>query len=469
MNRRGPAAVVGLGLVVLAVVAGLIHTAGWSASGVTAGADRAGDNRSVADHTAASRVPPAGGGVASGPGNRPGPVPAHPAQAIGALLNRRAAALRAGDRAGWLAGLDPSSDPTATRFRTQQGQVFDRVHTLRPATWTYRVRSGSALPAGDGATTGEVAWLAQVQLEYQLLPGGPQVHRDQFLTIVRRGGQWRIRTDTDGATGTDIWDLGPIAQTRSSRCLVIGAWARRAQITQLAGECGRSARTVDTAWGRDWNRRTVLIVPNTLHQLAVLLGRSAPGTPAATSPDSQAGLSRTAAVTIGPADAAADEVLINGQAFGQLRAIGRRVVLTHELVHVATRATGARWAPTWLEEGFADYVAYAGTGLSPDQVAGDALTAVRAGRIPAHLPATDDFNAAGNQAASAYGQAWIAAQLIARKAGGRPRMRAFYQQAAAGPGPGSPAALNAAFARLGLHDTAAFVVRWQARLRRLAG
>jgi hypothetical protein len=392
----------------------------------------------------------------AGSGNQ---VPAQPTDAIDGLLDARAAAIRDGDRSAWLAGLAPASDARVKRFRTAQGQVFDRVRSLRPVSWSYQVGGGYPLSATRRAALGGVAWLADVQLQYQLTAGGPTVQRQQFLTLVRGvGGDWLIADDTDGSTGRDVWDLGPIADAVSARCLVVGAQARRAQIEQFAAECGRSARIVDGAWGRSWPRRTVLTVPNTLSQLAVLLGRSGA--------NDTAGLEKTAAVTIGPSDGAADTVLINGAAFDELSAVGRRVVLTHELVHVATRATGSRSAPTWLSEGYADYVGYAGSGLSPREVAGEALDAVDAGRVPTALPAADDFDAAGDQAATAYGLAWVAAGVIADKAGSKSRMQAFYRQAAA-PGAGA-AGLNAALAEIGLGSTTAFVKVWQARLRQLA-
>ncbi len=419
-------------------------------------------------HSAATLIPPTGptGSTDIAPDSQ---VPAHPAEAIDALLDQRATAVRDGDRVAWLAALDPSSDPAITRFRRAQSDVFDRVRTLRPSSWSYQVAGGSALPDRRRTALGGQAWLADVQLDYQLTPGGARVRREQFLTVVRRDGGWRIAADTDGSTGRDVWDLGPVSHAGAERCLVVGARARRTQIAQLAAECGAAARTVDVAWGRSWTRRTVLTVPGTLQQLAMLLGRTGSGTSTA---DATVGLEKTAAVTIGPAEGPAEEVLINGDAFDDLRSIGRRVVLTHELVHVATRATGSRDAPTWLEEGYADYVAYAGTHLPAEQIAGAALDAVAAGHGPAALPGPNDFNAAGDGAAAAYGQAWVAVQLIAAKAGSPARTKSFYQRAAAGSA--SPtskarqAAVDAALARIGVHGTAAFVPLWQARLRRLA-
>jgi hypothetical protein len=202
----------------------------------------------------------------------------------------------------------------------------------------------------------------------------------------------------------------------------------------------------------------VLTVPATLRQLAVLLGRR--------NGRQTDGLSGTAAVTIGPADGAADGVLVNGAAFDQLSTLGRRVVLTHEFVHVAARATGSRFAPTWLSEGFADYVAYRGTGLTTAQVAGAAIDAVRAGHVPSRLPRQGDFDAASAGAETAYDESWVAVGLIAARAAGDGEMKRFYQRAAASDD--DPGALDAALAAAGLRDVRSFTAVWQARLRQIA-
>src|SRR5690349_21795614 len=173
-----------------------------------------------------SRVPPVNAKAGTGK-NRAGQgsgdqVPARPAEAIDGLLQARAAAIRDGDKAAWLAGLAQRSGARVSRFRTAQAAVFDRVRTLRPVSWTYQVAGGYPLPAARRAELGGVAWLADVQLDYRLTAGGPAVRRQQFLTMVPGAGGWLIADDTDGQTGRDLWDLGPVVRASSPRCLVIG-------------------------------------------------------------------------------------------------------------------------------------------------------------------------------------------------------------------------------------------------------
>lgn len=245
---------------------------------------------------------------------------------------------------------------------------------------------------------------------------------------------------TSSSTSND----SPIEVTETSdRCRVTGPASFRALVQQLAHLCVPAARTVDRAWGAAWaeggGRRTRLMIAGDIDGLAELLDRE----------DTQ-GLADTAAVTVGPDGAPADAVFINGPAFDELSDLGREVVLAHELVHVASRATGNSAAPTWLEEGYADYVAYRDTDLLPDQIAAEALEAP----LPRALPETEDFDAAGAEAAVAYGRSWAAAMLLAERLGGDAAMRKFYERAA-------HASLSEALKEAGFASEGEFVGAWR--------
>lgn len=237
----------------------------------------------------------------------------------------------------------------------------------------------------------------------------------------------------------------------SSRCRVSGPESQRDLVEQLAELCEPSARTVDAAWGTTWARglgqRTRVEVAGDLESLAEMLNR-----------EDTKGLADTAAVTVGPDNKPADAVFVNGLGFEDLSDLGREVVLTHELVHVAARATGDSAAPTWLEEGYADYVAYRHTDLAPRQIAEAALDAP----LPRKLPNTDAFDAAGPDAAVAYGRSWAAAMLLAEHLGGDAALKAFYEQAAHD-------GIDAALREAGFSDEAAFISAWRTEIEQLRG
>ena len=98
-----------------------------------------------------------------------------------------------------------------------------------------------------------------------------------------------------------------------------------------------------------------------------------------------------------------------------LGTFGRRIVLTHETTHVATRTVTSAATPTWLSEGFADWVAYRGARESPAQIAPELRRAVQGGELPAALPDDDAFSFGGDadELARAYEGGWLACEMIA--------------------------------------------------------
>jgi hypothetical protein len=136
-------------------------------------------------------------------------------------------------------------------------------------------------------------------------------------------------------------------------------------------------------------------------------------------------------------------VVLNPVAFADLTPTGRGVVLTHEITHVATRAAARTAPPTWVEEGFADYVAYLGTPLSVRDIAGDLLDSPKAMAALRGLPTDEDFDPTAGRVDAAYAAAWLAMRYVDDQ-GGEPMVVDFYRVAAGlkplhrWPSPGPP-------------------------------
>jgi hypothetical protein len=250
---------------------------------------------------------------------------------------------------------------------------------------------------------------------------------------------------------------------RGSRSLVIGAAGRVDQLAGFAADLDAAALTVDRAWGEAWPRTVVALVPADLTGMAAVLG-----------PGHDVGLAQLAAVTSGDLDVAAgpagssvdgvrptaDRVVLNPTAFAGLGPVAREVVLTHEVTHLATRASRLGSPDLWLQEGFADYVAYRDSGLDRAAIAGDLLTRARQGELPTALPVPSDFDAGRGPIEPAYAGSWLAVDMIARRKGAAAVVR-FYREAA---GQGLPAAFSDV---LGVGQ-AAFVAQWRAAITDLA-
>ncbi len=179
-----------------------------------------------------------------------------------------------------------------------------------------------------------------------------------------------------------------------------------------------------------------------------------------------------AATTDGPVGAdgraTGDRVVLDPDARRRLTPAGRDVVLTHELTHVAVRATVPGAAPTWLAEGYADHVGYARADVPDTALLAPLASAVRAGTAPTRLPTAADLDPGVTRHRGALPRV-VAGGRAARRPARRGR-------AAAAGGPvqqhgGAEAAARACAAALpeveGL-DLAALTRAWRQRLAALA-
>lgn len=377
-------------------------------------------------------------------------------QAVQELLVRRAWAVRARDRAAFLATVDPAGGA----FRARQGRLADGLAGVPLLEWTYALDPTTAEP-GDPALDARYGtwWAPRVVLRYRYSHVGPGATTEvQHLTFVEREGQWYVGADDDFApTPRGLWDGGPVLAVRGTDALVLGRPGKDRLLRVVADQVDAAVPRVTAVWGRDWARKVVVVVPGDKADLAALV----PGHD----------LSRIAAVALADAPdppgsgPVADRVVVNPDAFGRLGAVGRRVVLTHEVTHVATRAATGPHTPAWLVEGFADHVGYLGAQVPLRRAARELRADVRAGRLPSRLPTLADFDGGNPGLPQAYEQAWLAVLLV-EQGWGRARLLALYR--AMGSAPTAAAAEQALRRELGL-STAALTQRWRrdlaARLR----
>ncbi|MGV9994399.1 hypothetical protein [Streptomyces sp. NPDC003374] len=316
------------------------------------------------------------------------------------LLDRRAAAVLHHDPAAYAA--------TGTRA------PYANLKAVPFTTWSYRL---TALRRSGSRATAEADLRYRVT-GYDRAP----VTAGRTLTLsTGPDGKWRVDSERPRAKAAQqLWDQGAVSVVRGRRSLVLGVGQDDAALRGYAGLADRAVPAVSRAWGTDWSRHVVVLVPGSLEQMAALLGSPA---------SSYRGI---AAVTTGEAGgsgrAPADRVVLNPDAYGMLGSLGRQVVLTHETTHVATRAHTNAATPLWLSEGYADWVGYRDTGRTPQDAAPELQRAVGDGEVPGALPADRDFGFAGDatRLARAYEGGWMACRMIADK-WGEDRLDDFYR------------------------------------------
>ncbi|MEU5592248.1 hypothetical protein [Streptomyces sp. NPDC020298] len=316
------------------------------------------------------------------------------------VLDRRAAALLHHDEAAY--------------DRTGGAEQYERLRAVPLVSWTYRV---TGLHRGGATATADAELRYRVR-GYDKAP----VTADRTLTLGRSAdGHWYVTADRPAKkAGQQLWDQGRVTAARGEHSLVLGVGQSGDELRGFARLADRAVPAVSQAWGTDWTRRVVVLVPDSLKGMAGLLGSPA---------SSYRGI---AAVTTGEAGGSnrspADRIIVNPDAYAVLGDVGKQVVLTHETTHVATRAHTDAATPLWLSEGYADWIGYLGTGRTAQQAAPELARAVQDGEIPSRLPVDKDFGFSTDAVdlARAYEGGWLACRMIADH-WGEVRLGEFYR------------------------------------------
>lgn len=371
----------------------------------------------------------AGAGLAaarSGRSDRSGRSAAHPDSASPAVpfepgsarlvLANRARAVREGDRAAFLATV--GSAPAA--FQAAQARVFDNLRALPLESWEERlVRVESAAPDAGAGTA-----VVRLELRYRLRGfDRGQVARTRYLAFAPRSGTWGIVGDGTRrglADDPDIWDGGALRAVRGRSCLVAGD---AGDLDEIARRLDAAVPAVTSVVGRGWARRAVALVPADPARASALAG------------EGQDLHEIAALAAVAPAAGGGrgeDRIIIAPATFGRLNALGRDVVLTHELTHVATGGARDGRTPLWLIEGFADYVGYRGAKVDARTAAGELSREVAAGRLPSALPGPAAFDAGSGRLSQAYQESWLACRMIADRYGETALVRLYRAAGRAG-------------------------------------
>ncbi|MBB3603478.1 hypothetical protein FHT40_003139 [Mycolicibacterium sp. BK556] len=205
-----------------------------------------------------------------------------------------------------------------------------------------------------------------------------------------------------------------VGDGRTVRLISLGGTRTDDLLTRIAGDIGAAVGAVEKFWGTDWDREIVVIATDSQAQFIAQAGLD---------PNGQ--WNDIAAVSV--ADHvdfehrhASGQRIVFAPGAADMSEGALRIVLTHELFHLAARADTALDAPRWLLEGTADFVARPPEPLPPDAAANTAL------------PADADLDVAGPQRERGYDRAWWFARFVADTYGVDALRRLYVE--ACGPG-----------------------------------
>lgn len=331
--------------------------------------------------------------------------------------------------------------------------------------WSYDLDPADALPPPEPAaqpTPPDELWAPAVSLHYALTGGDtvPTTRRLGYL-FARRGDRWYLTSDDQldnqgRTTWRGPWDYGPCQERRTGRAVVISHPGAESTADRVARELDAAVATVTDVWGPDWPQRVTVEIPAGLPELRSTVGSrfATDGIAAVTVADQVDHLAHTVTGA---------RVVLNPDAVAALSDTALRVVLRHEVTHVAARGTTVDGSPMWLLEGFADYVGYRDSGMSPQYAAPDLAQLVRTTGPPPDFPANADFLSGGDKLGLAYQLSWSVARSVAERFG-EPALLALYRQVAT-LGTSDPPEVDAAFrTALGI-DRRTFIHYWQDDLR----
>ncbi|MET0838858.1 MAG: hypothetical protein ABWY19_08770 [Marmoricola sp.] len=331
------------------------------------------------------------------------------------------------------------------------GWVHDNAESLRLGDLSMRyVDEGAPLGAGEQARFGQDAWRGSVQLAYRYegLDRSPaQVETSAVFVPGDRGA--RIAGFGGGDARVPLWLADRLSVVRAPQTLLAVAGDSAGRYPALVQQARRQVQKVLPAW----NGSLVVEVPRTRGQLDAAV-RAKPG-----QYDNIAAVTTSADGSL--AQGAPVRVFVNPEVFDKLKQRGAQVVMSHEATHVATGATFVSM-PTWLLEGFADFVALDGAGVPVDVAAGQILKRIRQEGLPKDLPTASDLDPTATGLGATYEEAWLACRFLAAEFG-TDRLVRFYREVSNG------ASAPDAFRSVVGVSQREFVRRWRTDLSGLAG
>jgi hypothetical protein len=347
--------------------------------------------------------------------------------AIQALLDARAEAYLARDRAAFMATIASDSAP----FRSRQEDFFQFSRAIPfesyrlEADWDHfgdlaRPVDASRYPNADDV----VILLVHEKYAIRGFDQRPAVE-DYVLTFVERDGEWLIAEDSDlDSVGLQsvrhLWDSGPVVVESSEHftiyrhpCGEEGACVELPADFLATSE--EALAHVDRHWHVPWRHKVLVLVPTTTEELGRMLQSTF-------ELDNFVAFAYSTYETGESFDLSGYRIMLNWPQIAGRDSNSIRAIMSHELLHVATRSVTGPFVPTFVEEGLAEHVGRAGDS--------DALSflesEVASGAFDGKLPRDFEFvTGDGFDIFRSYQEALSAIDFLARR-WGESDLRRFY-------------------------------------------
>lgn len=276
--------------------------------------------------------------------------------AVQKVLDARAAAVRGGDKAGFLATVDPQAP---AEFKDAQGQLFDGLHGIPLSTYTLTAR---LTDSGDlsAATRGRYdvpTYLPETRQRMRLKDyDGADAADSLWLTFVLRpDDKWYVGGDNDVSllgvdTARGLWDFGPVTVQSTPHFLLLSHPAEAPRAKALGGIAEEAIAALSTRWTLSWPGKIPLVLPATTTELSAILQTTV-------DINKFVAFVSYGAVRDSGYEPTAPRVYIQDQNLAKYNHEFQLETLTHELTHAAVAPISGPFIPAWVHEGLADWIA----------------------------------------------------------------------------------------------------------------
>jgi hypothetical protein len=273
------------------------------------------------------------------------------------VLEGRARALLRGDRQGFLSAIDGLADRD---FDQRQERLFDGFQRLPLLDYRLDLSLdifGELTSSEEQDRYGAAAdpTVVHVEQRYRLRGYDPQPALDDlFLTFVRRPGGWRVIADSDLDdltiySGRLLWEFGPIVTRGSEHFLYVSHPDLAGAGDTILGAAERALDRVSAVWPLSFRRKVVILAPSESEELVRIL--QAQFDVDAFVAFAYSGLDREREW-----DLVGHRIILHWDNFSAQSDQVQQSILTHELLHIATRELSGPFVPAFVDEGVAEWV-----------------------------------------------------------------------------------------------------------------
>jgi hypothetical protein len=314
------------------------------------------------------------------------------------VLDARVAALHDGDRAAFLATIDPQAPE---HFKEAQGRLFDGLRSLPLASYTLEARTFDSGDLAPGP-----AFLPETRQRMRLAGYDAVDAVDSlWLTFVRRDDRWYIAADDDvSALGIDtargLWDFGPVVAQSTDHFLLLSHPEQVERVKALGAIAEQAVAILGQRWTQPWPGRIPLVLPGSIEELAAILQSTVDLT-------KFVAFVSYGAVRDNGFEPTAPRVYIQDRNLAKYSNRFQTETLVHELDHAAVAPLSGPFIPAWVHEGVADWVAE-----------GQRVNERRPSGAGAHMPRDFEFSIGSQESIiRSYGSSRSGMSVLAARKG----------------------------------------------------